>query len=767
MLPNLSSIALEELGWSSFQDLAVAYAEDFFGAPFISYAKGRDGGSDGQDTLFTPLDVHTPRRVLQAKHTSSPSNLTASEFALELAKLPSLAAEGFGAYILVTNHTVTRVMEKELRALAIKAGFTEFEAHGRSQLVRRIRSSSSLRALAPRLYGIGDLSQILDERRLAQAEVLLATSRTDMERFVATEAYRDSVRALRDGGIVVLLGAPAVGKSTIARALSVAALDTFRATPLILESIAQISDHWHPGDPARLFWVDDVFGPTQVTAGAADTFNRLIPVLKASLAQGNKFVFTSRVQIWRAVRDDLKLHAAPNVEKALIEIKVEDYSPRDRAQIVYNHVKLGDQDLAWRRAFKHLAPMVASHAAFTPEVARRFGLQTFTVDLAPSIPAVDAFVRNPAAYLEALIAGMSDASKAGLALILTSGGRAPTAFSRTPTVNLVCEGYDVRAAQISKALDALEGSLCVREVHDGEPCWAFRHPTIGEAVATVAARTPALLDIYLGGTDVRRILSEAVCAGVAVEGAIIVIGVSRYKALLARIRAAGPLIDTRTVRAFLIVRATPEFRQLYFTEPFHRRHSLSGRFALEPQVMALVAVLAPEGLVDPEYLRTMKADIHEGIAEHGVIDCLSDWARSILGEEAFAEAVECAIASLRDGGDTFMDYWSPNISASELESPSDAFSGLTAFIEGLEAFVDGDEAAEVLAIMQPVIDGRVAYLERELEEASWRQNEEEEYYRSRNQSPRPSPTSLRGRGGSSLFSDRTPDTADIFSDIDE
>lgn len=65
--------------------------------------------------------------------------------------------------------------------------------------------------LAPRLYGLGDLSELLDARAYAQAQLILSSMGDDLKRLVVTEAHRKSVRAIN---IVLLLGAPAAGKST-------------------------------------------------------------------------------------------------------------------------------------------------------------------------------------------------------------------------------------------------------------------------------------------------------------------------------------------------------------------------------------------------------------------------------------------------------------------------------------------------------------------------------------------------------------------------
>ncbi len=65
--------------------------------------------------------------------------------------------------------------------------------------------------LVPRVYGLGDLTQILDERAYAQATEILSALGDDLAKFVITDAYRNSARALIDHGFVLLLGEPACG----------------------------------------------------------------------------------------------------------------------------------------------------------------------------------------------------------------------------------------------------------------------------------------------------------------------------------------------------------------------------------------------------------------------------------------------------------------------------------------------------------------------------------------------------------------------------
>jgi hypothetical protein len=105
---------------------------------------------------------------------------------------------------------------------------------------------------------------------------MLAASLSDLDRFVATDPYRAAVRALSDEGVVVLLGEPAAGKSTIARVVSVASYDAFGAAPYILHRLTDLSLHWNPREP-RLFWVDDVSS----TKSPLRTAKSIVPALSA------------------------------------------------------------------------------------------------------------------------------------------------------------------------------------------------------------------------------------------------------------------------------------------------------------------------------------------------------------------------------------------------------------------------------------------------------------------------------------------------------
>src|SRR3546814_20707823 len=90
------------------------------------------------------------------------------------------------AYLLMTNAGMsgrTRVaLEKRLRA----AGVDQSLVLQSGWLDEQIRTSTRLRMLVPQMYGLGDMTQILDSRAYAQARAGLASMMEDMPNVVVT-----------------------------------------------------------------------------------------------------------------------------------------------------------------------------------------------------------------------------------------------------------------------------------------------------------------------------------------------------------------------------------------------------------------------------------------------------------------------------------------------------------------------------------------------------------------------------------------------------
>jgi hypothetical protein len=238
-----------------------------------------------------------------------------------------LVTDGFcDVYILMTNAGVSAKQEARIKTELIGAGAKQVLLYGATWIEEQIKENTRLRMLVPRVYGLGDLSQILDERAYAQARAVLESLREDLAKVVVTNSYRKAVDALDDHGFVLLIGEPAAGKTTIASMLAMAAADKWKSSVLKLADPGKVVEHWNVDEPTQFFWIDDAFGVTQYEHPLVHGWNHSLVQVKAMLRQGVKIVMTSRDYIYNRARNDLKESAFPLLSESQVVIDVHDLS---------------------------------------------------------------------------------------------------------------------------------------------------------------------------------------------------------------------------------------------------------------------------------------------------------------------------------------------------------------------------------------------------------------------------------------------------------
>ncbi|HFK2906938.1 hypothetical protein A7X64_02950 [Stenotrophomonas maltophilia] len=518
---------LHSLGWHSFQHLCLTILREVMGQAVESFLDGNDGGRDGAFSgTWKPSGNENlaGRFVIQCKHTSRPAYvLQLSDLTDEVEKAKRLVTAGrCDCYVLLTNAGVTGTRVEEIEALFLAAGVKQVAVYGSTWLTQQIREHKRLRMLVPRVYGLGDLSQILDERAYAQARAIIESMREDLAKVVVTEAYQRSVEALDRHSFVLLVGEPAAGKTTIASMLAMAALDQWNASLLKLDEPAEVAKRWNPDEPSQFFWLDDAFGVTQYEEFLVHGWNRILPQLKPMLRKGAKIVMTSRDYIYNRARRDLKESAFPLFKESQVVIDVHELTGQERRQILYNHLKLGKQPKTFLTEIKPFLEAVADHPRFIPEMARRLADPLFTKDLFVDSYYIGQFVEKREQLLHEVLQALDSNSKAALALIYMRNDRLTSPIELQPTEVDALQRLGSDLGGCISGLEALAGSLVVRTSASGEAMWRFKHPTIGDAYAAHLVQSPDLLGIYLQGSDPARLLEQVSCGDVGIEKAVVV-----------------------------------------------------------------------------------------------------------------------------------------------------------------------------------------------------------------------------------------------------
>ena len=553
------SFSLYQLGWRDFQQLCHTVLREILGQTVVSFLDVRDGGRDGAFSgrwSPTPAVSFEGEFVLQCKHTSiAGTKITLSDLQEELDKAERLTKAGrCDIYVLVTNADMTGSSEEAIVAALADRGVQHPICLASTWLNSTIAESSRLRRLVPRLYGLGDLTQILDERAYRQAQAVLDAMRADLSKLVRTGTYDRAAQALDSHGFVLLLGAPATGKTTIAAQLSLGAADDFDTSIVKLDSMGDLQNHWNP-DEKQLFWLDDAFGATQFDRTLARMWTGALPRVGGALKAGSRFVLTSRDYVFSAAREHLKPGSFPLMHESQVVVAVSDLTLDERRQILYNHLKLGDQPAEFLRAMQTHLDQVAQHDGFTPELARRLGDPFFTRSVIPSSDySVDQFFSRPSDFLHDVMSGLDGDARAALGLIFINHNWLPSPVQLTQRDQDLVDRLGSALGGVVHALDDLSGSLVQNIKRDGSSGWVFAHPTMVDAYADLL-RTPDLLHHLIVGFPIDVLLSEVTCGDVGVKGAI-TIEPSHYELVLDRLDAPIPTSDYRTTSLALSRRST-------------------------------------------------------------------------------------------------------------------------------------------------------------------------------------------------------------------
>ena len=614
---------LHTMGSGSFQDLGITIVEDMIDRPIQIFSPTHDKGIDGIfDGTIDNLNTKV-RSIIQCKHTSnSVENLILSNISNELLKVKRLIEQiPIGDYILVTNHNVSGKANLEIEEAFHNIGVQKCRIWGNEWINKYIHSNSKLRMKIPRLYGLGDLSNILDERAYKQTKMILESERQELDKFVPTEAFRKSLKSIAENKFVLILGEPMSGKSTIKSCLAISAIDNWECEPIIASKPSEIKDHQNP-DEKQIFLVDDAWGITQYRDGSAEEWNDILTLMNSAIKKNTRFILTSRDYIWNSAKGRLKKGKFSLFDDSRVIIEVQNLTEFERAQMLYFHLKLGNQAKSFKTDAKEHLPAIVNSNIFFPESARRLGNNFFTKKLKLNRVELLNFFEKPKEFMCEVIENLSDELRAAIALVYLTSGKLSAPIENSDELSLVLNNFCGSRTKIKNSLEELDGSLLYCENSNSGKHWKFKHPTIGEAFAEIVAKSTELIEIYLRGAKPEAILNDVVCVGINLEGAKVMVPPKLYDILVSRIQNA----DVKQLLRFICNRADKKCTEMLIesqsnilNQIYCVRHTMSG--SLETK---LIVKLEKFGLLDTKLRHDFVSALDTAVAWFSDISYISD-----------------------------------------------------------------------------------------------------------------------------------------------
>lgn len=269
---------------------------------------------------------------------------------------------------------------------------------------------------------------------------------------------------------------------------------------------------------------------------------------------------------------------------------------------------------------------------------------------------------------------------------------------------------------VREALNALNGSLILQIINGGDYSSRFKHPTIRDAFAIVIADDRELLDIYLVGAPVDRLIKEVTCGDVGIHGVKVTVPSYQYDLIINRLA----MLDTtnwemrRHLHSFIAYRCARDFLVDYIARnPSFVSNLRVGSYLYAVSDLDVIVRLHEFGLL-PESKRTsVVASIREFAVLTPDSGFLNDGIQNLLTEEEFATILEdIRTELLPDLGDTIQN-WCDNLDDNDPENYfDDLVSALNEFRDALaedphataqidSALIKFDEIIDELRSNQP------------------------------------------------------------------
>ena len=246
-----------KLSGLDFEELVHDLLEEDWGLQLEIFGSGKDGGID-----LRALGPKDRALIVQCKNYQR-SGYSALRSTIKNTELPKIKKLKPSRYVLVTSCVLTVGQKDELFKILKPYVKAKKDIIGGTELEKRLEKNPDVVTRHYKLWmtSVSVLKTVLHaaEHEQTQAQVDRITRKLPL--FVQTEAYSRAMSSLDEHRVVIVSGAPGIGKSTIADMLLYAHIADGFAPAVIKAGLAEGRRVASSGKPT-IFYFDDFLGQT-------------------------------------------------------------------------------------------------------------------------------------------------------------------------------------------------------------------------------------------------------------------------------------------------------------------------------------------------------------------------------------------------------------------------------------------------------------------------------------------------------------------------
>ncbi len=315
-----------------FELLCRDLIQKHLGFYFESFSKGRDGGIDLR--AFTEKEQNI---IVQCKNYRNYDDLKHTLKYKELDKVKKIKPL---RYILMTSIELNVAKKKEIKE--IFNGFIKIESDiiGREDLNNLLRDNKDIETKHYKLWfsSTNILEHIINRDIDNMTQDELDEIKSKWKKWIIPNTFNKAISLLNNHNIVLISGKPGVGKTTLARILSVIMIEkgfTFYYCTSF-EDINRIRDK----NNKQIIYFDDFLGQNFLKNNIEEAEKRKLSKVLESISKekNTRLILTTRELILNQAKIDFDVSTNNNLEINKFIFKVDDFSQFEKAKILYNHL---------------------------------------------------------------------------------------------------------------------------------------------------------------------------------------------------------------------------------------------------------------------------------------------------------------------------------------------------------------------------------------------------------------------------------------------
>lgn len=416
-----------------------------------AFGAGPDGGVDLRGT------IDGQKLVIQCKH------YTGSTFAqlhaaarAEKAKMLDVRPDH---YILATSRDLTKTQKDQLFESLDGLLKRPSDILSRTDLNRLLGEHDQVERNHFKLWLASTtvLDRIVKGGIWARSEALLQDIQSRVQLYVRNPSYQRAADTLTQDRVVIISGAPGVGKSLLAETLLLTYWNEGWRIVQVGSNIDEAWDSWRPGD-RQIFFYDDFLGQTSIGEVLSKNEDSRIARFASQVRANNdkRLIFTTRTQVLRQAELIYEFLRPERLSIPDCVITVGDYSKAIKARILYNHLFFSQLPRAVIKAFvvdKHYTAVI-DHPNFSPRIVEQILKRTYTDVESLQTDLTTALNKPVELWGTSFETGLSELARQLLLQMLTL----PVTGVSLQAFSLRLSGKSSLSLQLTQALKTLEGS---------------------------------------------------------------------------------------------------------------------------------------------------------------------------------------------------------------------------------------------------------------------------------------------------------------------